>query len=53
MHTFFKLILTVLLGSVIIAQEFDPETGETIKIQYDPITGEIIKEFNTIPKQVN
>jgi len=30
MHTFFKLILTVLLGSVIIAQEFDPETGEMI-----------------------
>ena len=50
MHTFFKLILTVLLGSVIIAQEFDPETGETIKIQYDPITGEIIKEVQYDPE---
>ena len=50
MHTFFKLILTVLLGSVIIAQEFDPETGEMIKIQYDPITGEIIKEVQYDPE---
>ncbi len=50
MHPFFKLILTVLLGSVIFAQEFDPETGETIKIQYDPITGEIIKEVQYDPE---
>ena len=39
-----KLIISVILGTVIFAQEFDPETGELIEKKYDPVTGEIIEE---------
>lgn len=49
-----KLIISVILGTVIFAQEFDPETGELIEEkQYDPLTGELIEtDKETVEKTV-
>lgn len=46
-------IVSFLLFSVIIAQNFDPNTGELIEDQFDPNTGEKIKEDKKTLKPLN